>query len=155
MKDIIRALASRNIEESIASFGLHLFASFRKAEACERESLEISCQAGEHIHVVKAMYGRSNNLICPTDTWDDQAALCSSSSSLMVVSDRYICSNIYCEHMVPGAMIERGVLLQPQIQSLGIRALALASTLKSCTPASPTLRRNLTLKWTNQTSTYA
>ena len=32
-------------------------------------------------------------------------------------------------------MIERGVLLRPQIQPLGIRALVFKSTLKSCTPA--------------------
>ena len=71
-------------------FSVKVWCSGTKAEACEGESLEISCQSGERIHVVEVMYGRSNNVICPTDTWDDQAALCSSSSSLMVVSDRYI-----------------------------------------------------------------
>merc|ERR1719494_425242 len=46
-----------------------------------------------------------------------------------------------------GAMIERGVLLRPQIQHLGIRALVFKSTLKSCTPANLKVRSNLRLNW--------
>ena len=124
-----------------------------KVVACERQSLEMSCQAGERIHVVEAAYGRSNNVICPTH-WQPNT-LCLANNSLSVVSNRWVffLSKYGCDDRFSGAMIERGVLLQPQIQSLGIRALALASTLKSCTPASPTLRRNLSLKWTNQAST--
>jgi len=57
--------------------------------ACERQSLEMSCQAGEEIHVVQAAYGRLNNEICPTTAQlHNSSSLCLSTNSLGVVSNR-------------------------------------------------------------------
>ena len=65
--------------------------------ACERQSLEMSCQAGEEIHVVQAAYGRLNDEICPT-IWKlgtlsaqlpSSTSLCLSTNSLWVVSNRF------------------------------------------------------------------
>ena len=47
----------------------------------------------------------------------------------------FFLSKYGCDDRFSGAMIERGVLLRPQIQHLGIRALVFKSTLKSCTHA--------------------
>jgi len=65
---------------------MNVYATGSKVVACERQSLEMSCQAGERIHVVEAAYGRSNNVICPTH-WQPNT-LCLANNSLSVVSNR-------------------------------------------------------------------
>jgi len=62
----------------------------KRASACESQSLDMSCQPGEKIHVMNAAYGRHTNGICPTSTYNP-ALLCLANNSLKVVTDR--CNN--------------------------------------------------------------